>query len=221
MDSARIFPGGFLFRPGLCVRIDGNSPVYLKRNIMQMRTFDIAGPVLMTPEVFVDERGYFFESFQKERYRELGIPADDFVQENISKSKKGVLRGMHFQRDPFAQGKLVQVLRGRVLDVAADIRFGSPTYGQYVAVELSEENHQQFWVPVGFAHGFLALEDDTVFSYKVTALYSKVSEGGIRFDDTDLNIAWPFKYPIVLEKDRQLFSLAQYGGNPAFRHEGK
>ncbi|MDQ5977009.1 MAG: dTDP-4-dehydrorhamnose 3,5-epimerase [Patescibacteria group bacterium] len=188
---------------------------------MQTRTFDIAGLVLMTPEVFVDERGYFFECFQKERYRELGIPVDDFVQENISKSKKGVLRGMHFQRDPFAQGKLVQVLCGRVLDVAVDIRFGSPTYGRYVTVELSEENHQQFWVPAGFAHGFLALEDDTIFSYKVTALYSKVSEGGIRFDDPDLNIAWPFKYPIVLEKDRQLFSLAQYGGNPAFRHEGK
>lgn len=165
--------------------------------------------------------GIFFESFQKERYREFGIPVDDFVQENVSKSKKGVLRGMHFQRDPFAQGKLVQVLRGRVSDVVVDIRFGSPTYGRYVAVELSEENHQQLWVPVGFAHGFLALEDETVFSYKVTAPYSKISEGGIRFDDPDLNIAWSFKYPIVLEKDRQLFSLAQYSGNPAFRYEEK
>lgn len=188
---------------------------------MQTRTFDIDGLIFMTPEVFVDERGYFFESFQKERYRELGIPVDDFVQENVSKSKKGVLRGMHFQRDPFAQGKLVQVLRGRVLDIAVDIRFGSPTYGQHVAVELSEENHHQFWVPVGFAHGFLALEDDTIFSYKVTALYSPVSEGGIRFDDPDLNIAWSLKYPIVLAKDRQLFSLAEYSGNPIFRYEGK
>ena len=195
--------------------------MYFLKKAMQIRTFDIAGLILMTPEVFVDERGYFFESFQKERYREFGIPVDDFVQENVSKSKKGVLRGMHFQRDPFAQGKLVQVLRGRVSDVVVDIRFGSPTYGRYVAVELSEENHQQLWVPVGFAHGFLALEDETVFSYKVTAPYSKISEGGIRFDDPDLNIAWSFKYPIVLEKDRQLFSLAQYSGNPAFRYEEK
>ena len=188
---------------------------------MQTRTFDIAGLVVMTPEVFVDERGYFFESFQEERYRELGIPVDDFVQENISKSKKGVLRGMHFQRDPVAQGKLVQVIHGRALDVVVDIRFGSPTYGQYVAVELSEENHQQLWVPIGFAHGFLALEDDTLFSYKVTALYSKTSEGGICFDDPDLGIVWPFKYPLVLEKDRQLFSFAQYSGNPTFRYEEK
>jgi len=188
---------------------------------MQTRTFDITGLVLVTPEVFVDERGYFFESFQKERYQELGIPVDDFVQENISKSKKGVLRGMHFQRDPFAQGKFVQVLRGSALDVVVDIRFGSPTYGQHIAIELSEANHQQLWVPVGFAHGFLALEDDTVFSYKVTALYSKVSEGGICFSDPDLGIVWPFKYPIVLEKDRQLFSFAQYSGNPTFRYKEK
>ncbi len=186
---------------------------------MQTRTFNIAGLVLMTPEVFIDERGYFLESFQKERYRELGIPVDDFVQENISKSKKGVLRGIHFQRDPFAQGKLVQVLRGSVLDVVVDIRYGSPTYGQHVAIELSEENHHQLWIPIGFAHGFLALEDDTLFSYKVTAVYSKVSEGGIRFDDPDIGVAWPFKFPIVLEKDRQLFSLAQYSGNPTFRFE--
>lgn len=185
---------------------------------MQTRTFDIPGLVLMTPEVFVDERGYFFESFQKERYRETGVPVEAFVQENISKSKKGVLRGLHFQREPFAQGKLVQVLSGRVLDVVVDLRFGSPTYGQHVAVELSEENHEQLWVPAGFAHGFLALEDETIFAYKVTAPYSKISEGGIRFDDPDLGIVWPFKYPIVLEKDRQLFSLAEYRGNPAFRY---
>lgn len=190
-----------------------------KAYCMQTRTFNIAGLVLMTPEVFIDERGYFLESFQKERYRELGIPVDDFVQENISKSKKGVLRGIHFQRDPFAQGKLVQVLRGSVLDVVVDIRYGSPTYGQHVAIELSEENHHQLWIPIGFAHGFLALEDDTLFSYKVTAVYSKVSEGGIRFDDPDIGVAWPFKFPIVLEKDRQLFSLAQYSGNPTFRFE--
>ncbi len=183
---------------------------------MQTKTFDLAGLIAITPQIFVDERGEFFESFEKERYRELGIPVDDFVQENVSRSKQGVLRGLHFQYPPFAQGKLVQVLAGRALDVAVDIRFGSPTFGRHVAVELSSENHQQLWIPEGFAHGFLALEENTLFAYKVTAAYAKAAEGGIRFDDKALKIAWPLQYATVSEKDRLLPSFEEYVSHPAF-----
>jgi dTDP-4-dehydrorhamnose 3,5-epimerase len=173
---------------------------------METEIFDIGGLVLIRPKVFVDDRGYFFESFNADRYREFGIPVDDFVQDNVSCSKRGVLRGLHFQRAPMAQGKLVQVLSGRALDVAVDIREGSPTYGRHVAVELSGENHREFWIPAGFAHGFLSLEDDTIFSYKVTAPYSKEHEGGIRYDDPDIVIEWPHIEGglIVSEKDKVL-----------------
>ena len=184
---------------------------------MEKETFFIEGLILVKPRVFTDERGYFFESFSAERYRELGIPAGAvvpllercdrcFMQDNVSSSKRGVLRGLHFQSAPFAQGKLVSVLHGKVLDVAVDIREGSATFGKHVAVELSEENHHQLWIPEGFAHGFLSLEDDTVFSYKVTAPYSKEHEGGIRFDDPDLGIEWPHVEEgiIVSEKDKAL-----------------
>ena len=166
----------------------------------------IEGLLLVKPKVFADERGYFFESFNIDRYRESGIPADDFMQDNVSCSKRGVLRGLHFQSAPFTQGKLVSVLRGKVLDVVVDIRKESPTFGKYVAVELSAENHHQLWVPAGFAHGFLALEDDTLFSYKVTAPYSKEHEGGIRYDDPDIAIEWPHMEEgmIVSEKDKIL-----------------
>lgn len=173
---------------------------------METETFFIEGLLLVKPGVFTDERGYFFESFNAERYRALGIPADEFVQDNVSCSKRGVLRGLHFQLAPFAQGKLVSVLRGKVLDVAVDIREGSTTFGKHIAVELSSENHHQLWIPAGFAHGFLALEDDTVFSYKVTAPYAKEHEGGIRYDDPDIGIEWPHVEGglIVSEKDTAL-----------------
>lgn len=168
---------------------------------MKIEKTILDGVLIIEPDVFADERGYFLESFRRERYREYGIPVDDFVQENISSSKKGVLRGLHFQREPFAQGKFVQVLRGRVLDVAVDIREGSPTYGKHVMVELSEENHRQFFIPAGFAHGFVTLEDDTIFTYKVTNVYSPEHDGGILWNDPALGIDWPVEHPIVSEKD--------------------
>lgn len=182
---------------------------------METETFFIEGLILLKPKVLADDRGYFFEAFNADRYRESGIPADDFMQDNISSSKRGVLRGLHFQRAPFAQGKLVQVLSGKVLDVAVDIRKESPTFGKYVAVELSAENNHQLFVPAGFAHGFLALFDETIFSYKVTAPYAREHEGGIRFDDPTIGIEWPHIEGglIVSEKDRSLPMLKEASEN--------
>ena len=166
----------------------------------------IEGLLVVEPQVFGDERGFFVETFNKKRYQEVGIDLE-FVQDNLSKSSKGVLRGLHWQTPPFAQGKLVQVISGVVLDVAVDIRFGSPTFGQYVAVELSGENKKQFWIPPGFAHGFVSLEEDTIFSYKCTNLYNKESERGVMWNDLDINVDWQLeKYgisnPIISEKDQ-------------------
>lgn len=169
---------------------------------MHTETTNLPGLIIITPDIFADERGWFMESFQEERYQEL-LGADiHFVQDNLSFSKRGVLRGLHYQAPPFAQGKLVSVLRGRVMDVAVDIRFGSPTFGQHVAVELSAENHKQFWIPAGFAHGFVALEDDTMFAYKCTNVYSHEHDRGVRWDDPALGIDWGVDSPIVSEKDR-------------------
>lgn len=175
---------------------------------MKVEKTILDGVLIIEPDVFADDRGYFFESFSLKKYQEAGIPAEQFVQDNASKSRKGVVRGLHYQAPPFAQGKLVQVLRGRVLDVALDIRSGSPTYGQHVMVELSEENHRQLWLPAGFAHAFMTLEDDTIFTYKTTNPYNKESDRGIRFDDPALGIAWPAADVIVSEKDAALPLLA-------------
>ncbi len=161
----------------------------------------IEGLIVIDPDVYRDERGFFSESFNRDRYREAGI-TDVFVQDNLSVSKKDVVRGLHYQAPPLAQGKLVSVLRGRVLDVAVDIRSGSPTYGKFVMVELSAENHKQFWIPAGFAHGFVSLEDDTLFVYKCTAPYSKEHDRGIRWNDPVIGIDWSVESPIVSEKDR-------------------
>lgn len=172
---------------------------------METKRFSIEGPVLLQPDVFIDDRGCFFESFSLKRYQDLGIPADRFVQDNVSKSKRGVVRGLHYQAAPFEQGKLVQVLHGRVLDVALDIRVGSPTYGKHVMVELSGVDHQQFWIPAGFAHAFMALTDDAIFTYKVTNPYDKESDRGVRWNDPALGIAWPTDIaPIVSAKDAAL-----------------
>jgi dTDP-4-dehydrorhamnose 3,5-epimerase len=168
---------------------------------MEITAFSIAGLLLITPKVYEDERGCFIETFQAERYAQH-IP-EHFVQDNLSKSKKGVLRGLHFQSPPFAQGKLVQVMKGRVLDVAVDIRSESPTYGQHVLVELDANKMQQFYVPPGFAHGFIAMEEDTLFAYKCTALYSPNHEKTLLWNDTDLNIAWPSLEVILNQKDMQ------------------
>ena len=156
---------------------------------------------IIKPRVFEDDRGYFFESYNKETFLRMGID-QNFVQDNESKSAKGVLRGLHFQKPPFTQGKLVRVMRGSVLDVAVDLRKASPTYGKWASVELTQDNKWMYWVPPGFAHGFVTLEDDTVFFYKCTNVYNKASEGSIRWDDPYLNIDWGIKNPILSEKDK-------------------
>ena len=145
--------------------------------------------VIIEPKVFEDNRGYFFESYNQQLFKNLGIDAD-FVQDNQSFSHKNALRGLHAQATPYAQGKLVRVIQGRVLDVAVDIRKKSPTYGQHFSIELSGENKKMFYVPPGFLHGFVTLEDQTIFSYKCTALYHKNAEVGVIWNDEDLGINW-------------------------------
>lgn len=167
---------------------------------MEIIKTDIEGLLIIKPKVFGDERGYFFESFNEINYQNAGINFC-FVQDNISKSKKNTVRGLHYQVGDYVQGKLCKVIYGKVLDVAVDIRFGSPTFGKYFSSELSEENHAQLWIPPGFAHGFSVLSDEAIFSYKCTKPYSKVDERAILFNDPDLNIDWKVKNPIVSEKD--------------------
>lgn len=145
--------------------------------------------VVIKPRVFADDRGFFFETYNQERYKAAGIDAV-FVQDNMSKSSYGVVRGLHFQKPPFTQAKLVQVIEGKVLDIAVDIRRNSPTYGQWYAVELSADNHLQFFIPRGFAHGFSVLSEVAVFSYKCDNLYHPEAEGGIIYNDPTLNIDW-------------------------------
>ena len=167
---------------------------------MEVIKTSIHGLLVIKPKVFGDERGYFFESFNEDDYSKAGIDFC-FVQDNISKSIKGTIRGLHYQVAEKAQGKLCKVIYGKVLDVAVDIRFGSPTFGRYFSSELSEENHTQLWIPPGFAHGFSVLSDEAIFSYKCSTLYSKEHERAIIFNDPDLNIDWKVKNPIVSEKD--------------------
>ena len=167
---------------------------------MNFEKNSISGLCVITPRVFDDPRGYFFESYSKKSFIEAGI-TDDFVQSNQSLSQKGVLRGLHFQAPPHAQSKLVRVIQGSVLDVAVDVRKNSPTYGQHFSIVLSAENKKMFYVPVGFAHGFLTLEDNTIFSYKCGNYYNKASEQGILWNDTTLDIDWGIKDPLLSEKD--------------------
>ncbi len=161
---------------------------------------DIPGLLILQPDVFFDPRGYFYESYSKQRYKAEGIDYE-FVQNNISKSVKGTLRGLHYQAGNFAQGKLCQVISGSVLDVAVDIRYGSPTYGKYFSIILSEQAHNQLWIPPGFAHGFSVLSEEAVFSYLCTNYYNKESERTIIYNDKNLNINWQVDNPIVSEKD--------------------
>lgn len=162
----------------------------------------IEGVVIIEPRLFKDERGYFFESFSQREFNEK-VREIHFVQDNESKSSYGVLRGLHFQKPPFAQSKLVRVIRGAVLDVAVDIRTGSPTFGQHVAVELTEDNHRQFFIPRGFAHGFSVLTDEVIFQYKCDNFYAPQSEGAIAWNDPDLAIDWkiPSQQIILSDKD--------------------
>ena len=157
--------------------------------------------VVIEPTVFQDPRGYFFESYNKEIFFKNGICVE-FVQDNQSLSQKGVLRGLHFQNPPFAQDKLVRVITGSVLDVAVDIRKNSPTYGKHFALELTAEKKNMMFVPIGFAHGFAVLEDNTVFSYKCSNVYNKAAEDSILWCDPDLNIQWGIKDPLLSEKDK-------------------
>jgi dTDP-4-dehydrorhamnose 3,5-epimerase len=165
----------------------------------------IDGLLIIEPDIFRDDRGFFLETYNKDRFYDHGID-EDFLQDNMSQSSKGVLRGLHFQKPPFAQGKLVQVIAGSVLDVVVDIRNGSPTYGQWVSVLLTDQNKTQLWIPPGFAHGFLTLEDRTIFSYKCTNYYAPDHDAGILWDDPSLAIDWQYESygitePIVSQKD--------------------
>jgi dTDP-4-dehydrorhamnose 3,5-epimerase len=162
----------------------------------------IEGLFIIEPRVFEDTRGAFYETFNEKIFQEkTGIDLS-FCQDNESISKKNVLRGLHFQNPPFAQGKLVRVVAGRVIDIAVDIRKSSKTYGQYESIELSAENKKQFWIPPGFAHGFVALEDNSIFNYKCTNYYNPNSERTIQWNDTVLNINWEINDPIISEKDQ-------------------
>ena len=168
----------------------------------------IEGVVIIEPRLFKDERGYFFESFNQREFEEK-VCKTTFVQDNESKSGYGVIRGLHYQKPPFAQSKLVRVIKGAVLDVAVDIRKGSPTFGQHVAVELTEENHRQFFIPRGFAHGFSVLSEEVIFQYKCDEFYHPEAEGAIAWNDSELGIDWkiPLEKVLVSEKDSKHLRL--------------
>jgi dTDP-4-dehydrorhamnose 3,5-epimerase len=176
---------------------------------MRIENSPIDGLVLIEPRVFSDERGHFFEPFNEKEMSEYGIRGP-FVQDNESLSHKGVLRGLHFQKPPHEQGKLVRVVSGAVSDVVVDIRPGSKTFGKHYTVELSASNHLLLWIPPGFAHGFLTLEDNTIFLYKVTAYYHPQSESGIIYNDPQLNIEWKISNPVVSAKDKILPSFSEF-----------
>ena len=175
---------------------------------MEIVKTPIEGLLVIKPKIFTDDRGYFFESWSKQSFAKVGLDLD-FVQDNQSLSGKGVLRGLHFQNPPFAQGKLVSVIKGAVLDVVVDIRKNSATFGKHFSLVLSGENKISFWIPPGFAHGFITLEEDTIFSYKCTEVYNKQSEGSIMWNDKDLNIDWGIENPNVSEKDAIANTFAQ------------
>lgn len=168
------------------------------------------GLCILEPRVFEDVRGYFLESYNKETFKKIGIDVD-FVQDNQSLSSKGTLRGLHFQKPPYAQAKLVRVITGSILDVVVDIRLGSKTYGEYFSVVLSGKNKRMLYIPEGFAHGFLSLEDNTLIQYKCSDLYNKESEGGVVWNDPDININWGIDYePIISDKDKNNIFLKNF-----------
>ena len=177
---------------------------------MQVKQHSLAGLVEFIPRLFGDPRGVFYETFSARLMQEAGVPADlDWVQDNQSKSQPGVLRGLHFQGPPHAQAKLVRVAQGRVLDVVVDIRHDSPTFGQHATVELSAALGNVLFVPIGFAHGFVALEEDTLFLYKCSNYYAPSSEGGLLWNDPALGIDWNIEHPLVSPKDAILPTLAE------------
>ncbi|MGB0886488.1 MAG: dTDP-4-dehydrorhamnose 3,5-epimerase [Vicingaceae bacterium] len=162
----------------------------------------LEGLMIIEPKVFLDDRGYFFEAYSEKVFCENGI-TDVFVQDNESKSNKNVLRGLHFQKPNYAQAKLIRVIKGKVLDVVVDLRKNSKTYGKHFKIELSEQNKKMFYVPKGFAHGFLTLENNTIFSYKCSNGYNKLAEDALLWNDKDLNIDWNISSPILSEKDKE------------------
>jgi dTDP-4-dehydrorhamnose 3,5-epimerase len=170
---------------------------------MEYKETSIKGVYIIEPRVFNDSRGYFFEAWKKEEF-EQHVGRVEFIQDNESKSGYGVLRGLHYQKGDMAQAKLVRVIKGRVLDVAVDIRRSSPTFGQHVMVELSEDNKRQFYIPRGFAHGFLVLSDEAVFTYKVDNVYAPQAEAGIRWNDPELGIEWPIDLSAVQTSEKDL-----------------
>lgn len=178
---------------------------------------DLPGPVLIAMEAFGDERGFFMETYKRSQFVEGRVP-ETFVQDNFSRSQRGVLRGLHYQNPPAAQGKLVHAVRGEILDVAVDIRKGSPTYAQWATATLSDENHHMLYVPPGFAHGFLALSEEVDVAYKVTSEYSPEHDRGIAWNDPVIGLELPIENPILSEKDAALPGLAEadngfvYGG---------
>ncbi|MCG8321056.1 MAG: dTDP-4-dehydrorhamnose 3,5-epimerase [Cytophagales bacterium] len=169
---------------------------------MKFKHYEIDGIIEVIPDIFKDDRGFFFESYHEQKFREIGIN-DNFVQSNQSFSSKGVLRGLHYQTEPYAQAKLVRVVKGSALDIAVDIRRDSPTFGRYCQCILTETAHNMLYIPGGFAHGFLALED-CIFQYMCSNFYNRSSEGGIRWNDETLAIDWSIVNPIVSEKDLKL-----------------
>ena len=188
-----------------CTRINAIFMEYVKT--------DIEGVYVIAPKVFEDSRGYFFEAFKSEEFKN-NIGDVNFIQDNESKSSRGVLRGLHYQKGEYSQAKLVRVIKGRVLDVAVDLRKSSPTFGRHVMVELSDENKKQFFIPRGFAHGFLVLSDEAIFTYKVDNVYAPLHEASIRFDDADLGIDWPMNPNEILTSKKDLealpFNKAEY-----------
>jgi dTDP-4-dehydrorhamnose 3,5-epimerase len=186
-------------------------------NVIETKIKDL---LILEPKIFADNRGWFMESFNQRTFNSIltahNQPVVNFVQDNHSISHRGVIRGLHYQLNPFAQGKLVRVVSGRAWDVAVDIRAASPTFGQWVGVELSEKNHRQFWIPAGFAHGFIALEDNTQFLYKTTNYYSKECERSLLWNDPDLLIDWPLDESIIVhqtEKDNQAPNFKEFQKN--------
>lgn len=176
---------------------------------MEIQDTFIEGLKIIKPKVFFDKRGYFYESYNESAFRKAGLMMR-FVQDNESKSNKGVLRGLHFQLPPYSQGKLIRVIKGRVIDVVVDLRKNSANYGKHYSIELSEENKLMFYIPEGFAHGFLTLEDNTIFNYKCTNVYHPESEAGIMWNDKDLEIDWNIENPIISDKDTKNISFKDF-----------
>jgi dTDP-4-dehydrorhamnose 3,5-epimerase len=173
---------------------------------MKVSKTELPGVLVITPDVYGDDRGYFVETWRSRRYAELGLP-ESFVQDNLSMSRRGILRGLHLQH-PNGQGKLVQVVHGEVFDVAVDVRVGSPTFGRWVGTVLSRDNHKQVWVPPGFAHGFCVMSGMALFSYKCSEVYHRDSEIGVAWDDPELGIEWPVREPELSRKDAEFPRLS-------------